>query len=455
MGKKLISFLGITDYIECNYCLDQQRKASGVKYIQEALAQIICSEWLENDSIVVLLTEEAKKKNWHDDGHIDKDKRIIKNRGLKTRLEDLNLKAKIVPVEGVPEGKTQNEIWEIFEILFKQIEDGDEIVFDITNALRSIPTLAIIVLNYARTIKNIKLSRIYYGAFDVLGNSYEEKKMNMEEKNTPIFDLTPFIELMDWTTAVNNFVKFGAAEDIKSMCTTAQKQDNNRIEEFGKKLNDLDMNIRSCRGPEIIKFKANELKETIKGVINEGERIPLPVLNPLMKQIVDKLSNFNDEGFDNGYAAVKWCIEHNLVQQGYTILNEMVINTMLKGCVSKDKYKKQGLLSYISDYKIRNKMSRKNIEIIIKSGNEDVIEKNKRVKREVLNSVTEKLNSKDKLFEYFSENKEIQKAHEELKKLRNDMDHAGFSKKNIKPEGLKEQLEVLYNEVMKIIDHDR
>ena len=52
--------------------------------------------------------------------------------------------------------------------------------------------LAIVVLNYAKTLKKIKLRGIYYGAFEVLGSFEEASKIPISERRVPVLDLTTY-----------------------------------------------------------------------------------------------------------------------------------------------------------------------------------------------------------------------------------------------------------------------
>ena len=85
------------------------------------------------------------------------------------------------------------------------LEENDEIILDITHAFRSIPLLIFIVAAYLRQVKNVKLKHIIYGAFEA---------RDTETDQTPIFDLTPFVELLDWMNAVNIFQNSGDARPI-------------------------------------------------------------------------------------------------------------------------------------------------------------------------------------------------------------------------------------------------
>ncbi|MDD3962408.1 MAG: TIGR02221 family CRISPR-associated protein, partial [Bacteroidales bacterium] len=176
--KILISFLGTNNYVPANYYLgDQSHKVDNVRFIQEALLELICSDWSENDVVKVFLTDEAEKKNWVDNGHLDRDSKVIEYEGLKSRLDAFaahhKSKIRFEPIYNVPTGITETDVWDVFDTIYEQLEENDEVYFDITHSFRSIPMLCMVLLNYAKYLKNITVKGIYYGAFEVLGPAWQ------------------------------------------------------------------------------------------------------------------------------------------------------------------------------------------------------------------------------------------------------------------------------------------
>ena len=108
----------------------------------------------------------------------------------------------------IPNGNSPTELWKIFNVCEKAVDEGDEIILDITHAFRSLPLLTFTVSVYLRQVKQVKLKRVIYGAFEA-----QDKVRN----ETPIFDLTPFIALLDWTNAINIFQCSGDARPIAAL----------------------------------------------------------------------------------------------------------------------------------------------------------------------------------------------------------------------------------------------
>ena len=54
----------------------------------------------------------------------------------------------------------------------------------------------------------------------------------------------------------------------------------------------------------------------------------LPPFKPLISKIKDRLSDFDGTNLQHGLAGVKWCIDNDLIQQGYTLLQEVIISAL-------------------------------------------------------------------------------------------------------------------------------
>ena len=152
MARVFFSFLGTNRYVECNYTLGKLR-AEKVRFIQQALVELLCQEFTSSDRIVVFVTAEARRTNWLDspDGRP----------GLRTCLSKTSCPAAAVVDVDIPQGDSEEEIWQIFSIMYDTLRQDDEIVLDITHGFRSLPLLGVVLLNYARFLKNITIKGIY------------------------------------------------------------------------------------------------------------------------------------------------------------------------------------------------------------------------------------------------------------------------------------------------------
>jgi CRISPR-associated Csx2 family protein len=331
MGKAFVSFLGTNDYLDCIYRLDESDNTV-YKYVQEYFVNKFCKEWDKEDEIRIFLTEDAERKNWNNNGHGKE------NTGLKDQLNRLNLNCTIQPVTNLPCGNTEEEIWQLFEKIFESFKENEEVVFDITHSFRSLPMLMLVLLNYSRLLKNIKIKGIYYGAFEVLGPVYEVRNKPAEERIAPIIDLNNLIGLQDWTLATYNFIENGITKDINRItnerikpilsCTKGQDFEASRIRDLLKDLETISQNISTCRGREITNFDYNKTHQTIKTLIDSQTNHIKP-LPHLLEKIDNKIKAFTNNDVINGLKSVEWCLQHNLYQQGITIFQESLISYVL------------------------------------------------------------------------------------------------------------------------------
>lgn len=336
MGRLYMSFLGTSDYVPCNYHRESDNFAcENVRFVQEATIRHACAHWAASDRIVIMTTEGAFRKNWVGGAHGNAGKPDGPGpKGLRDCLEELGLRCDVSNVM-IPEGKSEEEIWKIFDIVYDCLHPGDEVVFDITHAFRSIPMLALVVMGYAKVTKHVTLSRIYYGAFEVLGSPREAQKIPIEERNAPIFDLTPFATLLDWTVAIDRFAEAGDGRMVNTLArgglrpilaeTRGKDRDANLLRAIGKNLEMFCAVMATCRADKISET-GSKLRDLVEVCENAGV---LPPFRPLFERLSEEVREFEGESIGDGLAAAQWCLEHNLVQQSATILREVVVNHLL------------------------------------------------------------------------------------------------------------------------------
>jgi CRISPR-associated DxTHG motif protein len=411
-GKIFISFLGTNDYKEVAY-VKEGHKAIFTKYVQIATFKICCSDYGEGDRVFIFTTPSAKKANWVDNGHIDRATNIPKgSKGLYQCFRDLGLD--LNPIE-IPEGKSEQQIWEIFQKVYACIEEGDEITFDITHAFRSIPMLTMVLINYAKLLKNIKLKGIYYGAFEV------------EDEQKPIWDLTAFSQLQDWTNAANGFVNYGNAKAVKNLAQQTVlpilRNQHHQHVSIARELDKLAKNIESVsdhiltnRGAEIV--EARVFDRLFANLENLSDDDFIPPFQPILEKVKDKISIFNRHcNIHNGFAAVQWCLDHDLIQQGYTLLQECIISWIAE----------------LAGLDMKNKEHRDQVAGAIFTINHKIHED------------YEKYQSVIKVLP-----PELASVYDSLSNDRNDINHAGFSR-NKTPENLRKVLINTFTKVISII----
>lgn len=336
--RVLLAFLGTNDYEPCNYVFPDGRRVAGVRFVQEAIARTACTGWAGTDRVVVFLTDAARDRNWDDDGHVDRATNApLPREGLETRLNAIPaLQAEIRPV-AIPEGRTEQDLWTIFTTVLDQLAPGAEVLFDITHSFRSLPLLVSIILIYARAVKNVTLARIYYGAVEALGPLARLRQLPLAGRDAPVFDLTPFVHLLDWARAARNFLTFGQARGVQALVreatgtilreTRGQDATARALQGIADQLGALSAAIQACRGHQLVHgFQYSLLREQIAGLQQEL----IAPLNPLLGKIRAKIAPFADDDLLNGLHATRWCVEHGLVQQAVTLLQETIVGVVVR-----------------------------------------------------------------------------------------------------------------------------
>lgn len=109
----------------------------------------------------------------------------------------------------IPVGKNQTELWEIFSEILSLVSQNDEISIDITHGLRYQPLIMTIALFYLKSIQNIHINNVYYGALELTNSDFDGK--------TPILNLNPLTNMISWTNAAFSFSRYGDASAISSL----------------------------------------------------------------------------------------------------------------------------------------------------------------------------------------------------------------------------------------------
>lgn len=303
--KKLFTFLGTGKYENVFYVYDS--KKTYTKFVQEELCNIVGND----TKVIVYLTKKAREKNW-------------------IELKDIFIKNKInYKTIDIFDGNNNNEIWENFNLLYEEIEEGDEIYIDVTHSFRSIPFIVISVLNYAKFIKGIQIKDIYYGAYGAKENDI-----------APIFNLSVFNNITDWTIGAEKFINTGDSVQLCEMInyvikpilkeTGGHNDEAKVLEKIEANLKDFSVGLYTVRGNKI-----SEYGMALKDSLREIKKIDINELKPFEKildKIYEKVYFYSGDVVKDIHNTVKLCRDLNLIQQAYTFLRENIVNYV---CISR------------------------------------------------------------------------------------------------------------------------
>lgn len=406
MGRRVfLSVLGVAFYETCRYRKDDFT-GSETLFVQKSLLEYLQQQenWGgENDLVLMLLTDLARKNNW--DKNLEtrfcaKLQKEVAYQGLEKILLDMNLSYRDI---AIPDGKDSEQMWEIFEVIFDELQDGDELYLDITNSFRYLPMLLVVLVNYAKLLKHVKVKAIFYGNYEA-----RDKESNI----APIMDLLPLSVLQDWTLAASDYLRYGQVEKLFELSesslipilknTETRTKDAEKLRSFVKTLKEMVEERTTCRGYAIVGSK-NVRK--LKCTASEIQKVTIVQLRPIFEKIKQSLNDFDaKENVLNCIKAAKWCCANKLYQQATTMLEEG-LGTFL-------------CCHYQLDYR---KMANRDAIfgcISIKTQNKD-IEENKANKE-----LVEKILADDSVWG----NKAFVTILQKILELRNDYNHAGFKK---------------------------
>ena len=257
LSMKAISFLGIADYKETTFTY------KGDEHRTRLFPAALC-KFLKPDDLLVLVTDRARNK-WL------------------SSLDDEVRPMGIVPkAVDIPEGHSIDDLWEIFQQLTAHLDERDDLIFDITYSFRTLPFLAFLAASYLRVAKQVSLKGVLDGAWEA------RRPMSNPPEPTdrsPVFDLSPFMNLLTLTTSTDQFLKTGNAQSLVNLLP---------IEENSKPLIQSVSNI--ARGLELL--RPNDVMREAAAITNHIDAaIPaieteIPPIAPLIRRVSAEYGGF-------------------------------------------------------------------------------------------------------------------------------------------------------------------
>lgn len=403
-----LSILGIGFYEKCRYQKDDFL-GTETTFVQQNLIEYLQEKagWGhdDNDKVIMLLTDDAKNNNWNKNITLRFNAKCQKELpyiGLEKILVDLGVSYKSVHIE---DGKDESQMWGLFEVIFNQLEEGDHLYLDITNSFRYLPMLLVVLVNYAKLLKDVKVEAIYYG-------NYEAR--NQENNIAPIMDLLPLSSLQDWTSAASDYLQYGQVDKLHALSNRSlapilrnpatRTKDSESLRKFVNTLKEAVDERITCRGRKIVESKNIKY---LKEKANEIQDVTLPQLRPVFEKINNSLTDFDiKENVHNSLVAAKWCFENKLYQQATTLLEEGLITILCN--------------HYGLGYKEQD--NRDIISSCIHIATNDTSEDDWKVKQEKDKATINRILA-DK---HAWKNKDFLKLLINVRNLRNDYNHAGF-----------------------------
>ena len=310
----LLTFLGTTEYKVTTYILGEQRHQT--RYCATALAHFFRPE-----RTLVVVTQKAREAHFE---------------ALADELAAVTQPQEVL----IPDGRAETELWQIFRALTEHVPPQGALIADITNGFRSLPFLSFLALAYLRVAKEVQVQGVYYGAYEA---------RNEQQNESPVFDLTPFVTLLDWTIATDRFARFGDARDLAALLRAGmppgqQMQQDLIARQLGKSLKwaaeameGISLALRLNRPFESME-QAQRLVRTLQEqhALIESQAPPFALLTGRIAQayrpfaleepqaLQSRLDNLRIQG-----ALVRWYMEKQQIIQAVTLAREWLISLLL------------------------------------------------------------------------------------------------------------------------------
>lgn len=313
--KKILTFLGNRLFDKpTSYTFDGKDYEGFV--FGEALRQFV-----EYDEMVVFVTEQAEEKAYP----------------VLAALRD----ERIRPLR-IPTGETTEEQWAIFEAVTGAVEEGDEVSFDITHGLRSLPFLVFLAAAFLKSAKQVKIAGIYYGAFEL------QKDSSGNQRPAPVIELSEFVTLLDWLNGSEQFIHTGNAAGLVRLLRAQrppQRDATPEVRAAGKQLSQaasaLEETSRALR--LILPDQAMTASEQLQGALGAAAGAIQQHARPftvLANQVTDSYAPLAlADARDSAHQAaalirernlIGWYLERNLVVQAMAVAREWLVSwTML------------------------------------------------------------------------------------------------------------------------------
>lgn len=312
--KIILSFLGTGDYQPCRY--QYQGNVCETAYFAYAMQR-----FYPDYHAKIVMTAAAK------DNHQKK---------LQT-LQHPPEATFVFDIIDIPDGKDEAELWDMFALLADALPENSQVIVDVTHGFRSQPMLALAAGVYLRTVKNVTLEHIVYGAYEA---------RDTHTNTAPVFDLTSFLDLIDWSVSAEQFIKYGNARPLSKLLSdlhgenTAQPENDTtaKLKHVGERLAKLSNDLAVNRPRAIVQQTQSLPKDIAESSRNLEHLSQTKPFGLLLDQVNTRVSSltakngdlFSAEGFAAQAEMLNIYLDTEQYAQAITLAREAIVSKVCK-----------------------------------------------------------------------------------------------------------------------------
>ncbi|OQB09885.1 MAG: CRISPR-associated (Cas) DxTHG family protein [Parcubacteria group bacterium ADurb.Bin216] len=315
MSKVIISFLGTgllgenRSYRKAQYMFDGDSSIYESSFMVEAIRQKESA-----DKIIIIGTKQSMWEELYrvygegdDDKYVNLGAKIECGEVSQSILDDLfsgtHVKCLLID-SGVNHDEIIANLEKVFKYIPQVITDGDEIILDITHSFRSIPVLMYSVLDFIKVSMKVDV-RIYYGMLEYAASN---------NGIAPAVDLSSYYRLLDWSKAVDKFIKYGDGDGIAEMVK-------DQIPQLASKFNRVTDSFRVMQLTGV----QGDLKKIDELVRANESILELKIFQQKIFEFVDRFKDVKTLSFFQLEVA-KWYFENKFYALSYLVLVEAIIS---------------------------------------------------------------------------------------------------------------------------------
>ncbi|MCA9012840.1 MAG: TIGR02221 family CRISPR-associated protein [Planctomycetaceae bacterium] len=404
----LVTMLGNGDYKPTVYRMGE------FSYETELFPEAV-AKWCQPSQVLVLATRSVLEAS---------DRRHMRH--LSDRLGP---SCPVSPI-AIPDGRSEAELWQIYSAMIEGLPPGSRVVLDVTHGFRSLPMVALLAALYLRQSDRVQVEQILYGAWEA---------RDPTTNTAPVFDLTPFLDMANWMSAANVFLKTGHGGLIADLLKQTQRAawiSDSLSESRPRKLTTLASNLHQL-SESLLMTRVDEVARTAGSVSKSLSQADMELREwalpfaPMMERLQSLSSVLQQSGLKSQRQLLHWYLEHGHIVQCVTLAREWLISLV---------HELLAVTGKIKDV-------RHNIELVL---GRLVIAK--RITETIddcsdsTNDTSEMESESDDIdrllvqFSMLSEHADILRAWNKIMDLRNDVAHCGMRDRPLTPTSIRKQL---------------